>query len=285
VELAAAFTDHPPKATTALLHGLVVEAIFRRHRAVAPDPQLGLASVVGTLSAGVLHVPPNPVRSIPRGGSPIHIDSGLRAPKCSDGRNRKRNVNVKVTLRAIVTALGALVLSLAGSGIAAAHTALASSDPAGEATATASPAAIVLTFTEDINPAFANVAVSSTDGRNWVIGNPRVDGPRLTAAVGPDRLTNGAYTVGYRVVSADGHPVTGSYNFTVAGPPVQTPATHTPAGAAPNAAEPPAASPGADTKPSILIAAAAGLALGGVITFWQSRRRRRRNTVDNDAPQ
>lgn len=210
------------------------------------------------------------------------MHSGVRAAECSDGRDRKRTVNV--TVRAVVTALGALILSLAGSGIAAAHTALASSDPAKDATVSASPAAIVLTFTEDINPAFANVAVNSADGRNWVTGNPRVEGPRLTAAVGPDRFANGAYTVGYRVVSADGHPVTGSYDFTVAGAPVQTPPTPTTAGAAPSEAAPPAASAGADTKTSILTAAAAGLALGGAIAFWQSRKRRRKNAVDEDVP-
>ncbi len=31
----------------------------------------------------------------------------------------------------------------------------------------------------------------------------------------PERLSAGSYTVGYRVVSADGHPITGSYSFTV----------------------------------------------------------------------
>lgn len=197
--------------------------------------------------------------------------------------NRKRTVNV--TMRAVVTAVGALILWMSGSGIAAAHTALANSDPAKDATVTAPPAAIVLTFTEDINPAFANVAVSSADGRNWVSGSPRVEGPRLTASVGPDRPVNGVYTVGYRVVSADGHPVTGSYSFTVAGVPVQASPTPTTAGAAPSAAEPPAASVGSDTKTTVLTAAVAGLALGGAIAFWQSRKHRRKNADDEDAPQ
>lgn len=198
----------------------------------------------------------------------------------------KRTVNV--TMRTVVTALGALIISLAGSGIAAAHTALANSDPGKDATVTTAPAAIVLTFNEDINPAFASVIVSSADGRNWISGSPRVEGPRLTSAVGPGRPGNGVYTVGYRVVSADGHPVTGSYKFTIAGVSEEPPPTSTPAAVAPRtaAAPPPSAAPASsDTRTTVLTAAVAGLALGGVIAFWQSRRHRRKNAANAQPPQ
>ena len=103
-------------------------------------------------------------------------------------------MNANVILRAAVMALGALILVSGGSGIAAAHTALASANPATDATVTASPGAIVLTFTEDFNPAFANVAVSSLDGRNWVTGAPRVHGSRLTAAGEPPPVSLGSDT-------------------------------------------------------------------------------------------
>lgn len=179
--------------------------------------------------------------------------------------------------------LGALILWSSGGGIATAHTGLASSDPAKDATVTGSPDAIVLTFTEDINPSFANIVVSSADGRNWVSGSPRVEGSRLTASVAADRPGNGEYTVGYRVVSADGHPVTGSFGFTIAGAPDEpsapSPSPSPPSPAATStapAAPQPAAPAGADTKTSVLTAAVAGLALGGVIAFWQSRKRRQR---------
>lgn len=245
--------------------------------------QLGLPSIDGTIAAVGLHVPASSVRTIPIRRSPKHTLGCARRDVPPSTRTEKRNVNF--SLRAIVVSLGMLILLSSGSGIAAAHTALANSDPAKDATATTPPTTIVLTFTEDINPAFANVVVSSADGRNWVSESPRVEGPRLTAAVGPDRLANGAYTVGYRVVSADGHPVTGSYSFTVAGVPVQASPTPTTAGAAPSAAEPPAASVGSDTKTSILTAAVAGLALGGAIAFWQSRKHRRKTAVDEDVSQ
>lgn len=227
-------------------------------------------------------VSPSSVRTIPIRSRPKHTLTcqGRVVPR----RLRSEMGNVNLIMRTGVVATAALILWMSGSGIAAAHTALAGSDPAENATVTAPPAAIVLTFTEDINPAFANVAVSSADGRNWVSGSPRVEGPRLTAALGPDRPVNGVYTVGYRVVSADGHPVTGSFSFTIAAVPIEAPPTVTTARAAPSAAEPPAASGWSDTKTSILTAAAAGLALGGAITFWQSRRHRRKNAPHEYRP-
>lgn len=186
---------------------------------------------------------------------------------------------MNAVIRLTATILVALAFLLTGSGIAAAHTSLASSDPGKDANVISSPTVITLTFTEDINAAFANVAVTSADGRSWASGDPQVEGPRVTAGVRPDLPATGTYTVGYRVVSADGHPVSGSYTFTIAGDPDKTSPAPTGAEVAPStaAAPPQSASPtGPDTKTSILTAGAIGLALGGAIAFWQSRRHRRK---------
>mgnify|MGYP001806701981 CR=1 FL=1 len=150
--------------------------------------------------------------------------------------------NVTATVRAIVACLALLAWPLAGAATASAHTSLATSDPA---------------------------VLNSAGGRNWIEGAAKVYGPRLTAAVRSDIPGNGLYTVGYRVVSADGHPVSGSYTFTIADGPSATP---TPAPAAtPQSSE----SPGPDTRSSIITAGLAGLALGGLIALWQALRRRR----------
>lgn len=191
-----------------------------------------------------------------------------------------------LTLRVVVTTLFALTFWSWGGGVAAAHTALIGSDPANDAPVSSPLSAVVLTFSEDINSAFATIVVHSADGRNWVSGHARVDGPRLSADVGPERLPNGKYTVGYRVVSADGHPVSGSYSFTVVGAPDQpSPAITSPTAALSTTAAPApsAASSGPDTRTSILTAAIAGLAVGGVIAFWQSRKRRRNNDGKPDS--
>ncbi len=136
---------------------------------------------------------------------------------------------MRLATRAVMTTLMALAFWLSGVGVAAAHTSLVGSDPAKDASVASPLTAVVLNFSEEINPAFADVAVTSADGRNWVSGSASVEGPRLTVAVGPERLTNGLYTVSYRVVSADGHPVSGSYTFTIAGVPERPSPTTAPA--------------------------------------------------------
>lgn len=182
------------------------------------------------------------------------------------------------TARLIATSLLALAFWASSTGTAAAHTALIESDPAEGSSLIAPPMTITLTFNEDINATFANVVVNGSDGRNWVSDTPVVAGSTLKATIGPDALTDGAFTVGYRVLSADGHPVSGSYTFTVEQAPSQpaasTPATvDTPPPAAP--AQPPAPSDDGSASAAILWAAAAGLAVGALITIWQARRRRR----------
>ena len=185
-------------------------------------------------------------------------------------------------MRTFATTVIALTLWWIGAGVASAHTGLVSSDPSADATVAMSPSVITLTFNEEIKPTFATVVVNSADGRNWIVGSPRVEGPRITATIGSNRPTSGVYTVGYRVVSADGHPVSGSYKFTIAGAPAgpQPPiATSSAAAPATTAAPQSPAAAGTDTKTSILGAGGAGLVLGGAIALWQTWRRRRARTT------
>ncbi len=191
--------------------------------------------------------------------------------------------------RTIVALVAALVGLTCAAGNAAAHTALISSDPAAGATTESAPTAITLTFTEDINTAFATVVIGGSDGRNWADGPAQVTGRLVRAAVSPDLPSAGGYTIGYRVVSKDGHPVSGSFTFTVAPTPgaaaPPTSASPTSTAASPTTTAPTASGPlGSDTKTSVLTAAAIGLTLGGLIAFWQSRRHRRNNTPNDEPP-
>ncbi|BBY31523.1 copper resistance CopC family protein [Mycolicibacterium sediminis] len=193
--------------------------------------------------------------------------------------------DVKATVRVVVTSLAALAFWMAGAGIATAHTALSGSDPAEGASLAASPTAITLSFSEDINPTFVNVVLSSADGRSWISGDPRVDGPRVVTEVRPDLPTSGVYTVGYRVVSADGHPVSGSYTFTISGvpgeaPPASVSASPTPSITAAPSAEAPA-DPGTELKTIAL--AVAGATFVGVVAFWVLSKRRRHTRASRTA--
>lgn len=96
---------------------------------------------------------------------------------------------------------------------AQAHTSLVSVNPAEGSRTEAVPEQIVLTFSEDLRqPSEASLLV---DGSAIAV-EVEVDGPRLVV-VPPADAVAGAYEVNYRVVSGDGHPVTGTHAFTVTG--------------------------------------------------------------------
>ena len=103
-----------------------------------------------------------------------------------------------------------------------AHTTLVSSSPADGARLDTPPATIQLVFSEPVDARFVTVVVSSADGGHWEDGAPMVS---ETVVVQPvQRLIDaGAYSIAYRVVAADGHPVTGELSFTMTVP-MPTPA-------------------------------------------------------------
>ncbi|WP_153303070.1 copper resistance CopC family protein [Aeromicrobium choanae] len=97
---------------------------------------------------------------------------------------------------------------------AQAHTSLISSDPTEGARLESVPERVVLTFTENLRePSEAGVIV---DGKA-IDSKVQVDGPRVVVTPSAD-APDGAYEVNYRVVSADGHPITGTIAFTVTNP-------------------------------------------------------------------
>jgi methionine-rich copper-binding protein CopC len=100
---------------------------------------------------------------------------------------------------------------------AAAHAALASSTPAEDAGLDTAPAEIKLTFTENLEETFFALTVMGPGEKNWARGEPRAHGADLSVAF-DQAAPAGQYTVNYRVVSADGHPVTGQYRFELTGP-------------------------------------------------------------------
>ena len=97
---------------------------------------------------------------------------------------------------------------------ASAHSELVSSDPPADATLDFAPIGVGLVFNQDINESFATISVVGPGDTQWAQGTATVEGPDVSVLL-QDGLPNGEYTVGYRVTSADGHPITGSYGFSV----------------------------------------------------------------------
>lgn len=98
-----------------------------------------------------------------------------------------------------------------GAAPALAHTELESSSPEQGAVLNSAPKTVRLTFSEDLGGGSLAVTVS---GRSVGAGASRVDGTDLVLDIAPESPP-GAWTVAFRVVSADGHPVTGQFAFTV----------------------------------------------------------------------
>ena len=118
------------------------------------------------------------------------------------------------TARAWQLAAGCLlvVASLAGTTPAHAHTDLVESAPAAGEHVQGTIDRVRLDFGSTILPGSAEVVVRAANGAAADIGDPEVVG---SSVVVPVRLTGaGQHTVAYRVIAADGHPVTGSYSFT-----------------------------------------------------------------------
>jgi len=119
---------------------------------------------------------------------------------------------------------------LASSAPAQAHDSLESSTPADGSTVSAMPAKIELTF--DHTPIAINSIVRVEDAT----GTDQADGPvqildnQVSQPVKPG-APEGKYTVVWRVVSSDGHPIEGTFTFTAGGPNT-APAAATPAAAA-----------------------------------------------------
>ena len=112
---------------------------------------------------------------------------------------------------AVLAAAG--VLAAVGVAPASAHASLVSSNPAADASLDALPTEIVFTFSEPISePAYA--VLNSPDGEQLAAEEVVVDGETVSVAVTGDGPA-GAYTAAFRVVSEDGHPVTGQIAFTV----------------------------------------------------------------------
>jgi copper transport protein len=119
-----------------------------------------------------------------------------------------------VVIRTLAMALIGLALLPAA---ASAHARLERTSPERGATVASEPAQVVFRFDEPVEASFGAVRVFDARGA-------RVDDGRLVRPRGDQRvagtalrrgLADGTYTATYRVISADGHPVSGGFTFSI----------------------------------------------------------------------
>lgn len=149
----------------------------------------------------------------------------------------------------------ALVTSVVSAAPASAHAVLIKITPEADAQLTTAPTQVVLEFDEPMSTTFSTVVVTTAAGVTVARGRPTVLGAKVTQVLSPG-MASGDYRVAYRVVSADGHPVSGESNFTLALAPGTSPAT---SAGAPSASSAPSSTTSASPSraaPSVPVAAA-----------------------------
>ena len=110
-------------------------------------------------------------------------------------------------------ALLVAALSVFAFAPASAHDQLVSSNPEDGAELDQQPEWLEMTFSGNIQEVGSEVTVV-VDGKDVSAGELTVEGKKLSVAL-PDDLKPGDYEVTWRVVSQDGHPISGDYAFTI----------------------------------------------------------------------
>jgi copper transport protein len=95
------------------------------------------------------------------------------------------------------------------------HASLVSSEPAAKSHPATAPGRIRLVFSEPIEGKLSRITLARSGGAAFAV--PAAGDPRdVHAVIAPsDSLTPGAYRLEWRIVSADGHPVDGSFTFSI----------------------------------------------------------------------
>lgn len=112
---------------------------------------------------------------------------------------------------ATIFALSFLIPILFTAAPASAHAHLVKSLPSAGAVLAAGPSEVVLTFDQPIQafPGANGMVVTGPESSHWACGRARINGNTLTASMG-EVGPPGRYQIHYRVLGADGHPITGS---------------------------------------------------------------------------
>ncbi|MDX2542820.1 copper resistance CopC/CopD family protein [Streptomyces sp. WI04-05B] len=117
----------------------------------------------------------------------------------------------------LMGAMLVLLLLVGGAGTASAHAALRGTDPRDGSVLDSAPRQVTLNFTESVGLLDDSFRVFDPDGRRVNIGEAkhvegRSDGARVSL---PKGLGKGTFTVAWRVVSADSHPISGAFTFSI----------------------------------------------------------------------
>lgn len=183
---------------------------------------------------------------------------------------------------------------------ASAHDSLLASSPEADSTVDTLPGELTLTFSAKLidEVGATEVLVMDPSGAPVVDGAATVDGAIVTQPLVTEAVA-GAYHVVWKVVSSDGHPTSGEFDFTVTNSTESVP-TDEPTDAPTTAAPTPSTTVGPDSSitptpdaveqspPSAIwiwvVSIIAVLVIVGITTWLVIRGRRNRTETDSDTP-
>jgi len=164
--------------------------------------------------------------------------------------SRIRTLTLAATFAALALSTLAVLSPIAPS--ASAHDELVSTTPAQGEHLADPPPEVSMVFSDKLIEVGAVILVVDEKGKNWVDGDVRLDGATATAPLDPT-LPDGNYQVRWRVVSTDGHPISGTFDFSTGTATARPPATPSDEPGAPGAS---------DSGLPLLAVGAIGAALG-----------------------
>lgn len=115
-------------------------------------------------------------------------------------------------MRTLTFAISALLTIMAGTA-ATAHAFLEHADPRVGSTVPAAPPEVVLSYNQNLEPAFSSVEVTDASGARVDLGKPRINASVMR--VGLKQLPPGTYRVHWQVLSVDTHTSEGNFSFHV----------------------------------------------------------------------
>ena len=126
---------------------------------------------------------------------------------------------MKALRRVAVVLVLAALCCVWEAGPASAHTNVVWSYPAQDASLPAPPSQVALRTSDPVDLGLSQIVVRDADGRaQTVIDKSLTQGASVLLATLDDQGAPGQWTVDYRVVGPDGHPVTGRIDFAVGEP-------------------------------------------------------------------
>ena len=167
-------------------------------------------------------------------------------------------IGVHRNIALAVTTATVFVLSVTMAPTASAHADLQVSTPGDGESLQIAPEEIRLTFSEELFEELVEISILDADGDLYSTIEVEQTPPPGTDVIfpWPTQAPPGEYSIAYRVVSADGHPVTGTISFSYAATapepstPEPAPSDSTPSGESSTPATSPAASSPIASAPS-----------------------------------